>query len=898
MTAILGRLSASLEDRYTIERELGQGGMATVFLAIDRRHERHVAIKVLHPELSAVLGADRFLSEIKLTASLQHPHILPLFDSGVADGLVYYVMPFVEGETLRARLDRERQLPVGDAVRLATEIAGALQYAHDRGVVHRDIKPENVLLQNGHAIVADFGIALAVQQAGGSRMTQTGMSLGTPQYMAPEQAMGERNVDARADIYALGAVTYELLAGEPPFTGPTAQSIVAKVVTERSRALRTVRDTVPPNVEFAVASALEKLPADRPASAQAFADALRQTDAAGGATAFHTVTTHAGGWNSVSKRIVLAMITLALVTGGVVGSLLLSWLRAPVANAVAALPLQFEVMPPDSVTLRLVCCGQLFAISSDGRWLVYQGTPAGAAFADSGRVDHQLYLRDLTDLSVRALPGTRNALDLFFSPDNSEIGFVVGQQLRRLRLSGGDAQTIATLPPGFSAGGSWSTDGTIAFAVSGVMLRVSANGGMADTMFRADSAEMQFFGPRIVEKPYVLLYGDGKLGRKPRIMWRSLTTGATHAVTLGSTPTYVESERALLVVRSDGLLVRYPFDIEKGDTTGPATRIASDVQLRSPIETHAEYSASQNGTVVLVTRRKGIVGAGVSLVDLRGSTPSVTRALSGQSQFLEPSFSRDGKRLAVLSIVSGGESQAMIFDVTRGAATTLRLPGISGTLNFSSSSDSLVYRVGGHDVYMAAVDGSGEPERVLTVPDLSPSDFAIANFGPWFAFESSRTSPNALSDIYVAHRDSGGRAFAYASNSRAVEKVPAISPDGKWLAYASDDLGTFHVYVSAFPKPAGRFLLTPDGGQVVQWASDSRTLYFTNEARVYSISFTPGPEGSAPVMGAPKLLYSRDPWGAVGISPDGKWFAFVDRRREGDPKSLVVRTNAVGAVSR
>src|SRR4026209_197069 len=253
------RLAASLSDRYRIERELGRGGMATVFLAEDTRHHRRVAIKVLHPELSAVLGPDRFLKEIELTANLQHPHILPLFDSGAVEGLLYYVMPFVEGETLRSRLTREHQLPIAEADRIATDVAGALEYAHKRGVVHRDIKPENILLHEGRPQVADFGIALAVQRAGGSRMTQTVMSLGTPQYMAPEQAMGDKGVDARADLYALGAVTYEMLTGEPPFTGPTAQAIVAKVMTESPRSLSSQRPSVPAEVEGAVLTALQKL---------------------------------------------------------------------------------------------------------------------------------------------------------------------------------------------------------------------------------------------------------------------------------------------------------------------------------------------------------------------------------------------------------------------------------------------------------------------------------------------------------------------------------------------------------------------------------------------------------------------------------------------------------------
>jgi eukaryotic-like serine/threonine-protein kinase len=219
----LGHLTSALADRYRLDRELGQGGIATVYLAHDLRHDRNVALKVLRPELSAILGAARFLGEIKTTANLQHPHILSLFDSGEADGLVFYVMPYVEGESLRARLLREKQLPVDEAVRIAREVADALDYAHRHGVIHRDIKPENILLHDGRALVADFGIALAAARSeGGTRMTETGMSLGTPAYMSPEQAMGEREITARSDVYALGCVLYEMLTGEPPFTGPTA----------------------------------------------------------------------------------------------------------------------------------------------------------------------------------------------------------------------------------------------------------------------------------------------------------------------------------------------------------------------------------------------------------------------------------------------------------------------------------------------------------------------------------------------------------------------------------------------------------------------------------------------------------------------------------------------------
>src|SRR3954463_12382438 len=268
------QLNSALTGRYTIERELGEGGMATVYLAHDVKHKRKVALKVLKPELGAVLGVERFLSEIQVTANLQHPNLLPLFDSGEADGLLFYVMPFVEGETLRHRIEREKQLPVDEAVRIASAIAGALGYAHRHGVIHRDLKPENILMHEGELLIADFGIALAVSKAGGARITQTGLSLGTPQYMSPEQATGDRAVDARTDVYSLGAVAYEMLTGEAPHSGNTAQAIIAKVLTDKPRSIRLSRDTVPPHVERAVECALAKLPADRFPSARDFADAI------------------------------------------------------------------------------------------------------------------------------------------------------------------------------------------------------------------------------------------------------------------------------------------------------------------------------------------------------------------------------------------------------------------------------------------------------------------------------------------------------------------------------------------------------------------------------------------------------------------------------------------------
>src|SRR5947199_3888675 len=273
---LLARLQAGLAGRYRIERELARGRTATVFLAHDMKHDRQVALKVLHTELAAAVGPERFVREIQFAARLDHPHIVALHDSGEAHGLLYFVMPYVAGESLRDRLDREAQLPIAEALSIAGDVADALGYAHSLGVVHRDIKPENILLADGRALVTDFGIARAINAAGSDRLTETGIALGTPAYMSPEQGTEEGGVDGRSDLYALGCVVYEMLTGAPPFTGPTAQAILARHAVDPVAPIRTVRGTVAPGVERAVLKALAKVPADRHAGAAEFAQALAE----------------------------------------------------------------------------------------------------------------------------------------------------------------------------------------------------------------------------------------------------------------------------------------------------------------------------------------------------------------------------------------------------------------------------------------------------------------------------------------------------------------------------------------------------------------------------------------------------------------------------------------------
>jgi serine/threonine-protein kinase len=367
MIDLLDRLRGALSDRYTIERELGRGGMATVFLAEDLKHERNVALKVLRPELAAALGPERFLHEIRIASNLHHPHVLPLYDSGEAGGFLYYVMPYVEGESLRERLDREKQLPIDDALKLAREVADALSYAHSHDVIHRDIKPENILLESGHAVVADFGIARAIDAAGGERLTKTGVALGTPSYMSPEQARGEKDLDGRSDLYALGCVLYEMLAGQPPFTGSTGESVAHQHIAADVPQVSVIRPSVPGWVAAALERSLAKTPADRFNPVAQFGEALAPHSS--------TTDTPAGGIAAGSDSVVpagrpgLRWLPWALVAvlAGVVAVVL--FLRGDASQEVS-LGHAVQVTAGDGLEIHP-------ALSPDGNLIAYASGPAG-----------------------------------------------------------------------------------------------------------------------------------------------------------------------------------------------------------------------------------------------------------------------------------------------------------------------------------------------------------------------------------------------------------------------------------------------------------------------------------------------------------------------------------------
>ena len=459
------RLTKALAGRYSIEREIARGGMATVYLARDLRHGRMVAIKVLRDELAAAVGATRFLAEIRVTASLQHPHILPLFDSGATGGMLWYAMPYVEGETLRSRLDRSGRLSVPEAVRLAREVADALDYAHAHGIVHRDIKPENVLLQGGHALVADFGIALALEQAGAERITRTGFALGTPQYMAPEQAAGERALDARVDVYALGAVLHEMLAGEPPFAAPTRQAVVRRMMHELPPTLALRRPEVPPFLDAAVRRALAKRPDERYPSAGAFARALSTSLALPlygvdpEPTPAEGVRPATGG-RSVSAR-ALTYAAAALLGLGLLGGLIVA--RSPLvrraahsAGAAASRARDVRAPAPPAPSGN----GMLSVVDRTGRLVrelpaerpwTPRFSPDGHSVAygafGAGRTTSDLWVADLESGTTRRITDDEaDANDPQWSADGASVAYSVsaegGKDVVVRRLDGGAARML------------------------------------------------------------------------------------------------------------------------------------------------------------------------------------------------------------------------------------------------------------------------------------------------------------------------------------------------------------------------------------------------------------------------------------------------------------------------
>jgi len=846
------RLNAALEGRYRIERELGQGGMATVYLADDLRHERKVALKVLKPELAAVVGAERFLAEIKTTANLQHPNILPLFDSGEADTFLFYVMPFVQGETLREKLDRDHQLPVDEAVRLASEVAEALDHAHRQGVVHRDIKPGNILLRDGRPLVADFGIALAVGVAGGGRMTETGLSMGTPHYMSPEQATGDQTVGATTDIYALGCVLYEMLVGDPPYLGSTAQAILGKIIAGEIASATTQRKSVPPNVDAAIRRALEKLPADRFSGAQDFARALSNPGFRYGEVAGIGAGAAAGRWSRLSIGMAAVATLFAVST---------AWLALrpappePVRNVERFAVPFLEGQEPIGGGARV------FDLSPDGRMLVYLSSQGAAA---------SLMVRRWDDLTATPVRASTVGLAPAVSFDGLELAFQQGEEIKVLAFSGGPVRTLTTgLEP------EWGPDGFVYVSTDSGTVRIPSTGGAVEYVYRLAEREV---ASRVYD---VLPDGRGALldvlmqDGISEVRGVDLRSGEAKRISFGTEPRYLPSGH-LVYEAADGSMMAARLDPDRMELLGTPIAVmdgalswslADDGKLFYSAGVAGEAGAGPVHQLAWVTRGGDASPADPDWTYSRGADEAVRLSLSPDGSTVALREFAEGGYDIWLKRLDAGVRARLTFD-----AAHEKMPA------FEPSGRSVTYlsdRDGNFDVWRRATDGSGQPELLLDLEeDIQSIDWSPD--GEWVLLWTAE-------DDILAYRPGEGDEPTRLLAEAYDELDPAVSPDGRWIAYVSNQTGANQVYVRPFPNVAdGLWQVSSLSARYPRWAHDRRELYFQDDG--------PGPSmwrveyESAEVFrtGPPTVLFDSPGW--TGSAPFGEPFEVAP----GDERFIVV----------
>jgi serine/threonine-protein kinase len=845
MSGVTSRLEASLADRYRLERELGQGGMATVYLAHDLKHDRQVAIKVLRPELAAVIGAERFLSEIKTTANLQHPHILPLFDSGAAEAFLFYVMPCVDGESLRDRLTRDKQLPLADAVRIAREVADALDYAHRKGIVHRDIKPENILLHDGRALVADFGIALAASRAGETRMTQTGMSLGTPAYMSPEQAMGERDIGPKSDIYALGAMTYEMLVGDPPFTGSTVQAIVAKAMTEKPIPPTRIRDTVPPAVEHAVLTALQKLPADRFATAKEFADALLQPAAP------HATVPLAAPRAPARRRSLLVPTLATLTTLSLAAA---AWSIAQPDRSRA--PRVYDAGLADSVPVAFAASVSATAYGSALRSVAIAPDGSFAVYAARRGDATQLWYRSLVDATTRPIAGTEGATAPRISPDGRRIAFLVAGGVSIVPVSGGESRMVHEGE--VSSMLEWTSPSTLVMTDQDGYGLGWLDPDVGETHGR-ESARC-LFGRWIPELRQLVCRVNGvatlldpETGRDVQV--RLTASDGTDGSPLAGSGFRVLGGDLMVYVSVDGELLAAPYDHARHRIGRPA-RLGH--QVRAEALGDAQYDVTPDGTLLFAPGVNAEIG---QLVRLRpGGTP--TPLLDERAAFQRFDLSRDGRWLAA-TVQTAERQELRIYDLRDGQRTVwLSADHVRHPL-WSPAGDRLMVGQlkGGRGSLIVGVPGSGRaPDTLLThdsigyvrdpVGWVSEHDVLLQN---WVAAVSFRTDPT----VAPMRLDS----------LIAPSRFPAVSPGGRLVAFMGNRGGDLSV--TTYPVPGRRWLLDANGVEP-QWLAPGELVYRTgvtwNVARVDPVT---GELVGRPTQWARDPRFSDTSGWSNRLQPDG-----------------------------
>ena len=862
------RLKIAMADRYAVVRLLGSGGMADVYLAHDVRHNRDVAIKVMHPELAQKVGAERFLREIETTAKLQHPHILPLFDSGRIEGTVYYVMPYVEGESLRARLRRESQLPVADALRITNEVAAGLNYAHRRGIVHRDIKPDNVLFQDGQAVVTDFGIALPPSAETPTRMTTAGVSLGTPYYMSPEQAAGQ-NVDARTDVYALGIMLYEMLAGQVPFTGSSVQSVFNKVMSETPRPLTEHRKSIPPHIEASVAKALEKLPADRWQSTAEFAEALTKSDAA------FVTRRPRSGWSAVPWLVA----ALALGWAG--------YQSTREHTSVPARPVRFMVDFERGVTPSFT---PVVRLSSDGTQLFM-----------SAMIDRreEVFRQTFDKLGMQVIQGagqgeqgTGNSRP-FISPDGKWVAYARSKRLWKVPAEGGTAIELATADWG---GGSWGRNGKLVYPrrYNTGLWMVSEGGGDERILTAPDSTrgELGHWWPQILpDGDHVIFTAYRTPIDNATIEVVSIRTGERKVlVTGGAYGFYVPSGHLLYAVGESIRAVA--FDLDRLEVKGQSLPVVDDVAMNLT-DGAAAFDVSENGTLAYLPVESYVTETDLVVVDRQGKE---TLALPRRDRYSHPRFSPDGTRLSVDIRSANSMGDVWVFDMGRLGGTRITAEGGRDFgAEWTPDGRELIY-CSEHpffDLYRRAADASRPAQVLLSSKIYDHYTGGVSRDGK---LETFLLSVPGSSEIWTVSLQEDRAATRYFANGYNLGH-PVLSPDGRWMAYDSDESGQgVSVFVQSFPDASvKRSKISPAHGSEPVWTRGGREIVYRDGDKVLAVDVDPQTGESGP----PHVLFEgpypdNQGWTrprSYDVSADGERFLLTKLPTDRPHPRLIVALN-------
>jgi serine/threonine-protein kinase len=871
------RLNAALEDRYRVEHKLGEGGMATVYLAEDRKHERQVALKVLRPELAAVIGAERFLAEIKTTAKLQHPNILPLHDSGEADGFLFYVMPYVEGESLRDRLERDRQLPVEEAVRIASEVAEALEYAHEHGVIHRDVKPENILLHAGRPLVADFGIALAVNVGGGHRMTETGLSLGTPHYMSPEQATGDAHVGPGTDVYALGCVLYEMLVGDPPYIGSTPQMILGKIISGGPASATEARSAVPSNVDAVIRKALEKLPADRFRSAADCGTALADPGFRYGVKA--GLGTPPPRWLS---RAAVAGWVAALVLGA-------GWMMSARETEAPPEVRRFSLTYPEETGP-----SEWLALTPDGSALIMADRSRGSSTATR---PFSLEVHRFVDLSSVLIPGSTNGFDPVVSPGGDLVAFGGFESVSVAALDGSEAEVVAE-EGGF--GLRWGEDGNLYYssiATRGIA-RVPSSGGSVEPVLEPGEDELLAYYQPVGDSGRGLFAATALDESWTRIEGVDLDTRERTVITEGVRPFLLGD---ILVFARGESVYAGRMDLGALQIVDGPVRV---VEFVGSTGTDAMFTLSSSGDLAYWT-------GGELLEPVReliwvGRDGADSPVDSGWlEQFVSVAISPDGTRAALA--VSEAEdadfwldTEVWVKDLDDGPERRLtNYRGVNYRPVWAPDGASVAFitdRDGMFAVYTVPVDGIGAPQLLLHHPDRDIDEVFWSSDGDWLVYRTGQSDGDR--DIYARRLRPDTATIVVSALPDVDEMAPALSPNGRWLAYVSNEAGEREVWVRAFPDVGLGSRRVSRGGQAVEpvWSADGTELFFTTGEGRVALEIT---DTQSFVTGEMRVLHEREAGYFMHqynrmYAYDGRGDRFLmirEATREADPSQLILVQN-------